>query len=170
MSDVSTTQGVLFTGLFDKPLMVEFDQARSSTDGGAILLKACDERLRLSTAMAACLVDKRQAGKINHTLTELFRQRLFGIACGYRAFLTLCLDRGLSGWIVMVCDSRGHEIGCDFVSASVEPQILRCFLTILLSLPAGVRTGSSRAAGWVGFDLGSIRCAVAGRASGGQRQ
>jgi hypothetical protein len=83
MSDVSTTQGVLFTGLFDKVLRVEFDQARSSTDGGAILLKACDERLGLSTAMAACLVDGRQAGKINHTLTELFRQRLFGIACGY---------------------------------------------------------------------------------------
>ena len=81
--DVSTIQGVLFTGLFNKPLMVEFDQARLSTDGGAILLKACDERLRLSTAMAACLVDGRQAGKINHTLTELFRQRLFGIACGY---------------------------------------------------------------------------------------
>src|ERR1700693_4597965 len=33
--------------------------------------------------MAACLRDERQAGKIDHQLTELLRQRVYGIACGY---------------------------------------------------------------------------------------
>ena len=83
MGDVITTQRVLFPDLFSKAVLVEFDQPQSSTDGGAILLKACDERLKLSATMAACLSDERQVGKVHHQLIELFRQRLFGIACGY---------------------------------------------------------------------------------------
>jgi len=42
MKDDSTMQGVLFKELFDKPLLASFDQPDSSSDGGAILLKACD--------------------------------------------------------------------------------------------------------------------------------
>ena len=33
--------------------------------------------------MAACLSDDRQPSKVRHSRQELFRQRLFGIACGY---------------------------------------------------------------------------------------
>ena len=45
MSKRSIQQGVLFKGLTKKPLVVHFDQAQASSDGGAILLKACDQRL-----------------------------------------------------------------------------------------------------------------------------
>ena len=48
-----------------------------------VLVKACDERLQLSRTLAACLSDERQQSKVSHSLEELFRQRLFGIACGY---------------------------------------------------------------------------------------
>ena len=50
---------------------------------GAVLLKACDERLGLSAAMALCLRDARQQGKVDHSYQEIFQQRMFGIACGY---------------------------------------------------------------------------------------
>ena len=33
--------------------------------------------------MAGCFVDLRQPGKVQHQGLELFRQRIFGIACGY---------------------------------------------------------------------------------------
>jgi Transposase DDE domain group 1 len=33
--------------------------------------------------LAACLVDDRQPGKIQHQTVELLRQRVFGLACGY---------------------------------------------------------------------------------------
>jgi hypothetical protein len=33
--------------------------------------------------MAACLPDRRQAGKVEHRLVELLRQRIHGLACGY---------------------------------------------------------------------------------------
>ncbi len=83
MPDPTTTQCVLFPELFDRPLVVQFDQHHGSSDGGAVLLKAADTRLRLTERLAACLPDDRQPGKILHEMMELFRQRVYAIACGY---------------------------------------------------------------------------------------
>src|SRR5260370_10482093 len=79
----SLGQSVLFPDLFSKPLVARFDAQHSSSDGGAILLKACDVELGLSQRLAGCLSDRRQLGKVEHTVRDLLRQRLFGIACGY---------------------------------------------------------------------------------------
>ena len=83
MSNPITKQCVLFKGLTKKALIARFDQEQASSDGGAVLLKACDERLGLSAAMASCLNDNRQPSKIQHSYEEIFQQRMFGIACGY---------------------------------------------------------------------------------------
>jgi hypothetical protein len=83
MTDDSTVQSVLFPELFGKRLVAQFDQPHGSSEGGAVLLKALDERLGLSERFSACLRDERQPGKIAHTLHDLIRQRVFGIACGY---------------------------------------------------------------------------------------
>lgn len=66
-----------------KPVVARFDQAHASSDGGALLLKALDERLGLTDRLTASLTDRRQPGKVQHELIELVRQRVFGIACGY---------------------------------------------------------------------------------------
>jgi hypothetical protein len=79
----TTTQTVLFPTLFSKPLVAQLDQAHSSSDGGALLLKAIDERLGLTEALAASVRDPRQPGKVTHTIVELLRQRVYGIALGY---------------------------------------------------------------------------------------
>jgi hypothetical protein len=81
--DDTTGQSVLFPELFGKKLVAKFDQRQGSSDGGAILLKAADERLGLSAALAGSLRDRRQPGKIEHTVHELLSQRLYAIACGY---------------------------------------------------------------------------------------
>ena len=83
MSNHITKQTVLFKGLSKKAVVARFDQEQASSDGGAVLLKACDERLGLSAAIAACLRDDRQQAKVEHSYEEIFRQRMFGIACGY---------------------------------------------------------------------------------------
>ncbi|MGH7958209.1 MAG: IS1380 family transposase [Opitutaceae bacterium] len=83
MHDDITRQSVLFPDLFGKRLVVKFDQRQGSSDGGAILLKAADARLNLSERLAACIGDRRQAGKIEHTIHELLSQRMYAIACGY---------------------------------------------------------------------------------------
>ena len=82
MSEQSV-QTLLFPDLFPKPLVATFDTPQQSSDGGAILLKAMDDQLRLTAHLAACLPERRQLGKIAHDLPTLIRQRCFGIACGY---------------------------------------------------------------------------------------
>jgi xanthine/CO dehydrogenase XdhC/CoxF family maturation factor len=76
-------QTLLFPQLFDKPLVATFDTPQQSSDGGAILLKAIDDELKLTGQLAACLPEWRQVGKIEHDLSTLIRQRCFGLACGY---------------------------------------------------------------------------------------
>ena len=83
MREGTTQQRVMFPELFEKPVVAQFDQPHGSSDGGAMLLKACDERLCLTERIAACFPDERQPGKVKHTLHDLVRQRVFAIACGY---------------------------------------------------------------------------------------
>lgn len=83
MSHDSTQQSVLFPELFGKRVVAQFDQPHGSSDGGALLLKACDARLGLIERLSGCLADDRQAGKVKHTLEDLIGQRVYAIACGY---------------------------------------------------------------------------------------
>ena len=76
-------QAMLFPDLFAKPRVATFDTPQLSSDGGAILLRAVDERLGLTARLAGCLREWRQAGKIEHDLPTLIRQRCYGLACGY---------------------------------------------------------------------------------------
>lgn len=79
----STEQPVLFPALVSKPATVVFDQPQMTSDGGALLLKAVDQKHGLTRRLAACLVDGREPGKIRHSLADMLRQRIFGICCGY---------------------------------------------------------------------------------------
>src|ERR1700675_1729961 len=83
MSEDSTTQCLLFPGIFRKPVVAQFDQREGSSDGGALLLKAADRHYGLVAGLSSCLRDDRQAGKVDHSLRELVGQRVFSIACGY---------------------------------------------------------------------------------------
>ena len=83
MSEDSTTQCLLFPGIFCKPVVAQFDQREGSSDGGALLLKAADRHYDLVAGLASCLRDERQAGKVDHSLRELVGQRVFSMACGY---------------------------------------------------------------------------------------
>src|SRR5205823_8228749 len=80
MSEDSTTQCLLFPGIFRKPVVAQFDQREGSSDGGALLLKAADRHYGLVAGVASCLRDERQAGKVDHSLRELVAQRVFSIA------------------------------------------------------------------------------------------
>ena len=83
MESQHTTQTVLFPALFSKPVEAKLDQVHSSSSGGALLLKAIDERLGLTERLAKGLHDPRQAGKVTHSLLDLLRQRVYAIALGY---------------------------------------------------------------------------------------
>jgi hypothetical protein len=83
MPGQNTADCVVFPDLFGRPLTAEFDLANASSDGGAVLLSAIDSRLGLIEELAGCIRDNRQSGKIDHEITELLSQRIYGMALGY---------------------------------------------------------------------------------------
>lgn len=77
------TQTVLFPVGAQKPVEMSFTTDQTSSDGGSLLLGLADQQLSLVENLAACIRDVRQQGKVDHTVEEMLRQRIFGIACGY---------------------------------------------------------------------------------------
>ena len=83
MKKDTTQQSVLFDKVNDKPVIAVFDQPDSSSDGGALLIKSCDQKLGLSDRLNECIKDTRESGKVKHTMSDLLRQRVYALACGY---------------------------------------------------------------------------------------
>jgi Transposase DDE domain group 1 len=66
-----------------KKVVVNFDGGLLSSDGGIVVLREVEQRLRVADRMAACLVDPRAPDQITHTLAAIMRFRLLMIAAGY---------------------------------------------------------------------------------------
>jgi hypothetical protein len=78
-----TSQPVLFGDLSSKPVTVVFSAPSQSSDGGLPLLAALDRKLGLTALLSQQLVDDRRAKSVDHSFTEMVRQRVFSIAHGY---------------------------------------------------------------------------------------
>jgi hypothetical protein len=66
-----------------RKLVGAFDGGAISSNGGVALLAGADRRLRLAERLAACFTDHRVPEAIRHSVPDLLRQRIFGIALGY---------------------------------------------------------------------------------------
>ncbi|MCR9166617.1 MAG: IS1380 family transposase [bacterium] len=73
--DLGRSAGRKFVGAFDGGAI--------TSNGGAVLLAGADRGLRLADRLAACFTDLRAADAVKHTLPDLLRQRIFGLALGY---------------------------------------------------------------------------------------
>jgi hypothetical protein len=60
-----------------------FDGGHLSSDGGVLLLREVDARLGLTQRFAGCFTDLRKQHLIEHSVLELLRQRVYGLALGY---------------------------------------------------------------------------------------
>ncbi len=63
--------------------MAQFDGARMTTDGGALLLRQADRKIGLLRRVAAAFRDGRDPERVEHPLPEMLGQRIFGLALGY---------------------------------------------------------------------------------------
>ena len=66
-----------------KKVNVAFDGGRLSSDGGVLLLGEVERRLGVAAVLAGCLMDRRDPCRIDHTIVEMLRLRMFLIAAGY---------------------------------------------------------------------------------------
>jgi hypothetical protein len=60
-----------------------FDGGAVSSDFGALLLRGVDRQIGLIERLASAIQDRRHPSYIDHSLTDLLRQRVFQNACGY---------------------------------------------------------------------------------------
>ena len=66
-----------------KKVSVAFDGGMLSSDAGVLLLRGVEGRLGIASRLAGCLNDRRDPDRIDHTLEEMLRLRMFAIAAGY---------------------------------------------------------------------------------------
>ena len=83
MSSQSTTPTLLFQPQPQCSVAVRFDGGTISSDGGCLLLAEVEQRLHVLQRLADCFRDHRDPELIEHSVLELVRQRVYGIALGY---------------------------------------------------------------------------------------
>jgi hypothetical protein len=78
-----TSNRIVFAPFKRRRVEVSFDGGDVSSDGGVLLIRKLDRRLGLLDAVAQALVDPRDTQRVTHTLSDLLRQRVFGLVQGY---------------------------------------------------------------------------------------
>src|SRR5918993_5925653 len=74
---------LLFAPVEGRSVVAAFDGGAITSDAGALLLGGTDRAIGLVERFAACFQDARDAERIEHTVSTLVGQRVFGIALGY---------------------------------------------------------------------------------------
>jgi hypothetical protein len=72
-----------FAAHFSRRVEAEFTAGHVSTDGGGLLLREVDVRINLLGRLVGCFSDKRNPERIEHELSEMLAQRIYGLALGY---------------------------------------------------------------------------------------
>lgn len=66
-----------------KAVVAKFDGGLLSSDGGVLLLREIEQRLRVAERLAGCIRDPRDPDLVIHTLADIIRFRLLMIGAGY---------------------------------------------------------------------------------------
>jgi hypothetical protein len=125
---------------------VDFAGGDISSNGGAGLLDLAERRLGLLSDLARRLDDPRQAGKVEHQVLALPRQRVFAVALGYedvndhddlRHDLVLQTARGRDGRLASSSTIGRLERGADRAWAwSAHLAMMEAFIASFDGVPA----------------------------------
>ena len=66
-----------------REIVAEFNGGTISSDGGGLLLQETDARLNLLSRFSQCFLDRRSPLLVEHTVEQMVRQRVYGLALGY---------------------------------------------------------------------------------------
>jgi hypothetical protein len=72
-----------FQGLGKRKVTADFAGGYLSSDGGGLILREVENKLGVVTRLAKCFRDYRNQRFVEHSVEELLRQRIFGLALGY---------------------------------------------------------------------------------------
>ena len=80
---VCNTKMIEYSRCKRRKVQAEFNGGEITSDGGVMLLREIDSRLKLTKRIAATLNDPRCSRKTRHNLLSMLRQRVYGLALGY---------------------------------------------------------------------------------------
>jgi len=83
MQTQCTQQTFEFQGLGRREVTARFDAGPITSDGGGVLLREVEEYTGIIRQLARCFTDHRDPEAIEHSVEQLLRQRIFGLALGY---------------------------------------------------------------------------------------
>ena len=66
-----------------KEVIARFDGGWLSSDGGLLVLREVEQRLKVADRLAACIDDPRDPASTVHPLADIIRFRMLMIAAGY---------------------------------------------------------------------------------------
>jgi Transposase DDE domain group 1 len=72
-----------FEGHFSRKVVAEFAGSRLTTEGGSLLLREADRKIGLLKRVVRCFTDARDPQRIEHALSQMLAQRIYGLALGY---------------------------------------------------------------------------------------
>lgn len=72
-----------FSPFRGKKIAVNFDGGDITSDGGLLLLRETDKKLGLTKELSKILPDSRHQSYCDHSILEMLRQRIYGLALGY---------------------------------------------------------------------------------------
>ena len=72
-----------FAGHFSRRVVAGFDGGGMTSDGGGLLLRETDRRMKLLPRLAACFRDRRNPRLVKHEVGEMVAQRVLALALGY---------------------------------------------------------------------------------------
>ena len=72
-----------FSGLGKRSVVGAFDGDEISSDGGALALRELEARTGILRRLAGCFTDHRSAGRVEHEVETLVKQRVLGICLGH---------------------------------------------------------------------------------------
>jgi hypothetical protein len=113
-----TNQPLLFQDLGRRKVVADFSGGTLSSDGGVLLLGQADRHLGLSEGLAQCFIDRRDPRWTDHSVRELLRQRLYGLALGYED-LNDHNDLRRDPLLAVACEKR-DPLGKDRLHVSEE--------------------------------------------------
>ncbi len=77
------TKQINFSPIKSKRIEYSFTGGNITSDGGVILLRQVDKKLKLTEQATDCIPDKRNPNYVTYSTLEMLRQRVYGIALGY---------------------------------------------------------------------------------------
>lgn len=64
-------------------MIAKFGGVAITSDAGGILLRELEEKTGILQRLAGCFTDHRDADRLEHTVLDLVKRRMFGLCPGY---------------------------------------------------------------------------------------